>query len=74
MVSRDFTPKRIREMEARIREVTARLLGAVQRKGKFELMADLANPLPVMAPGGSESGKPGDCLGGMNGDCGALAR
>ena len=48
LVSRDFTPKGIREMEARIREMTALLLDAVQGKGEFELMADLANPLPVM--------------------------
>src|SRR5262249_22951328 len=48
LVSRDFTPKRIREMEPRIREITAKLLDSVQRKGQFEVMADLANPLPVM--------------------------
>lgn len=36
LVSRDFTPKPIREMEARVREITARLLDAVQRKGEFD--------------------------------------
>src|SRR5215472_4072195 len=48
LVSRDFTPRRIRELEPRIRWITAQLLDAVQRKGELEVMADLANPLPVM--------------------------
>ena len=48
LVSRDFTPRRIREIEPRIRVITAQLLDAVQRKGELEVMADLANPLPVM--------------------------
>ncbi len=48
LVSRDFTPRRIRELEPRIREITASLLNNVAGRGEFELMADLANPLPVM--------------------------
>jgi len=48
LVSRDFTPKRIREMEPRIREITTGLLDLAQRKGELDVMADLANPLPVM--------------------------
>src|SRR5215831_9878013 len=48
LVSRDFTPRRIREIEPRIRGITTQLLDAVQRKGELEVMADLANPLPVM--------------------------
>ena len=51
LVSRDFTPRRIREIEPRIRGITAQLLDAVQRKGELEVMADLANPLPVMVIG-----------------------
>jgi len=47
MVSRDFTPRRIREMEPRIREIAKDLLDKVEAKGDFELMADLANVLPV---------------------------
>jgi pimeloyl-[acyl-carrier protein] synthase len=47
MVSRDFTPRRIREMEPRIREIAKELLDKVEAKGDFELMADLANVLPV---------------------------
>jgi cytochrome P450 len=48
LVSRDFSPRRIREMEPRIRKITARLLASAQRQGELEVMADLANPLPVM--------------------------
>jgi cytochrome P450 len=48
LVSRDFTPRRIREMEPRIREITAKLLDDIERKGTFDVMADMANILPVM--------------------------
>jgi cytochrome P450 len=48
LVSRDFTPRRIRELEPRVRQITASLLDAVEHKGSFEVMADLANVLPVM--------------------------
>jgi cytochrome P450 len=48
LVTRAFTPRRIRALEPRIREITDRLLDKVAAKGEFEVMADLANPLPVM--------------------------
>jgi cytochrome P450 len=48
LVSRAFTPSRIRAMEPCIREFTRTLLDAAERKGRLEVMADLANPLPVM--------------------------
>jgi cytochrome P450 len=48
LVSRDFTPRRIRELEPRIREIAKNLIDAAERKGEFDAMADLANPLPVM--------------------------
>jgi cytochrome P450 len=48
LVSRDFTPRRIREMEPRIRELTDMLLDMAEARGDFEVMRDLANPLPVM--------------------------
>jgi cytochrome P450 len=48
LVSRDFTPRRIRELEPRIRELTNMLLDQVKERGDFEVMRDLANPLPVM--------------------------
>ncbi len=48
LVSRDFTPRRIRELDPRIREIAKNLLDAAERKGEFDVMADLANPLPVM--------------------------
>jgi len=48
LVSRAFTPRRIRELEPRIHEFTGSLLDRAARNGEFEVMADLANPLPVM--------------------------
>jgi cytochrome P450 len=48
LVSKAFTPRRIRDLEPRIREFTETLLERAARKGEFEVMADLANPLPVM--------------------------
>jgi cytochrome P450 len=49
LVSKAFTPRRIRDLEPRIREFTAILIErAAARRGEFEVMADLANPLPVM--------------------------
>ncbi len=48
LVSRAFTPHRIRDLEPRIREIAKELLDQAVAKDEFEVMADLANPLPVM--------------------------
>jgi cytochrome P450 len=48
LVSRDFTPRRIGQLEPRIREIASQLTEAAARKGEFDVMRDLANPLPVM--------------------------
>jgi cytochrome P450 len=48
LVSKAFTPKRIRELESRIREITGELLGAVAESTELDAMAALANPLPVI--------------------------
>jgi cytochrome P450 len=48
LVSRAFTPKRIRDLEPRICEFTRILLDRVAEKGTLEVMGDLANALPVM--------------------------
>ena len=48
LVSRDFTPRRIREIEPRVREIAKALLDAVERKGELDVMLDVANALPVM--------------------------
>jgi cytochrome P450 len=48
LVSRDFTPRRIRELEPRIREIARELLDKAEARGDFDVMADLANVLPVM--------------------------
>ncbi len=48
LISREFAPRRIRELEPRIREITNSLLEAAASKGELEVMGDLANVLPVM--------------------------
>ncbi len=48
LVSKAFTPRRVRELEPRVREITNELLDRAADKGSFEVMADLANPLPVI--------------------------
>ena len=48
VVSRSFASHRIEQMEPRIRSITSELLDRVEQRGRFEVMADLANPLPMM--------------------------
>ena len=48
LVSRDFTPRRIREMEPRIREIAKQLIDIAARNGDFDVMSGVANALPVM--------------------------
>ncbi len=47
LVSRDFTPRAIRELEPRVRALTTGLLDEVAHKRHFDLVADFAIPLPV---------------------------
>ncbi len=48
LVSKAFTPSRVREIEGRIREITNDLLDNAARDGELEVMSQLANPLPVI--------------------------
>jgi cytochrome P450 len=48
LVSRAFTPKRIKDLEPKIREFTTTLLDRAIARGELELMSDVAVPLPVM--------------------------
>jgi cytochrome P450 len=48
LVSRAFTPRRIRDLEPRIREFSKILLDRVAENGTLEVMGDIANALPVM--------------------------
>src|ERR1700728_2132865 len=59
LVSRDFTPRRIRELEPRIREIAKELLDKAEAKGEFDVMADLANTLPVPGVAGVVGVAPG---------------
>src|SRR5271170_5969701 len=48
LVTPAFTPRRIRAMEPLIGQIADRLLDRAAAKGEFEVMADLADPRPVM--------------------------
>lgn len=47
LVSRGFTPRRVADMEPRIRELTRLHLGPALEKGDFDFVADLAGKLPM---------------------------
>ncbi|MEX2229866.1 MAG: cytochrome P450 [Dehalococcoidia bacterium] len=48
IVNRAFTTRRVAELRPRIEEITASLLDVLPRGGEFDLMAALAQPLPVI--------------------------
>ncbi|EPX54984.1 putative cytochrome P450 hydroxylase [Cystobacter fuscus DSM 2262] len=48
LVSKAFTPKRTAEMEPRIRQLVRELIARLPRSGEFDLIRDLAEPLPVI--------------------------
>jgi cytochrome P450 len=47
IVNRGFTPRRIAELEPRIRKLADELLGSFEGRGQCDLVAEFANPLPV---------------------------
>jgi cytochrome P450 len=47
LVSRAFTPRRVAELEPRIRELASGLLDAMLARDEFDFISDLAMPLPV---------------------------
>jgi cytochrome P450 len=47
LVGRAFTPRRIAELEPRIREITRGLLSRMDRSTEFDMIGGLALPLPV---------------------------
>jgi cytochrome P450 len=48
LVSKAFTPRRVAELEPRVRAITNELLDRVSSAGGFDAMVDLANRLPVI--------------------------
>ena len=48
LVSHGFTPRSVATLEQRIRETVTGLLSNVEGKGRFDLIAELAFPLPVI--------------------------
>src|SRR5579884_2687107 len=48
LASRAFTPRRVEVLRAHIQDITNSLLDAVQEKGRMDVIADLAYPLPAI--------------------------
>jgi pimeloyl-[acyl-carrier protein] synthase len=48
LVSDAFTPRRVELLRSRIQQITNGLLEAVQDKGRMDVIADLADPLPAI--------------------------
>lgn len=48
IVNRGFTPRRIAAYETRVREVVGRCLNTLRRTGEFDLVRDLAIPVPTV--------------------------
>jgi cytochrome P450 len=48
LVNRAFTPRRVAALRPRIEAIVDELLGAASQRGEFELVRDLAHPLPVI--------------------------
>jgi cytochrome P450 len=48
LVSRDFTPRRIHDMEPRIREIACELIERAAGRREIDVMADFADIFPVM--------------------------
>ena len=48
LASRAFTPRRVEVLRGHIQDITRRLLDDVQDKGRMDVIADLAYPLPAI--------------------------
>jgi cytochrome P450 len=48
LVNKAFTPRMVAQMEGRIREILHHLLDAAVDRGSFDLVRDVAEPLPVI--------------------------
>lgn len=48
LISRDFTPRRIRELEPRIRQIASEILDQAERTHELDMVKDLADVLPVV--------------------------
>lgn len=48
LVSHAFTPRMIESLAPKIEEITKSLLDEAEKKGKMDIVADLASPLPIV--------------------------
>jgi pimeloyl-[acyl-carrier protein] synthase len=52
LASKAFTPARVEALKAHIRDIVSDLVDKVQAKGRMDLIADLADPLPAIVTAG----------------------
>ena len=60
LVSKGFTPRRVRDLEAKIRAVCDEIIDAVYEKGSCDLVRDIAAPLPMVMIGDALGVAPAD--------------
>jgi cytochrome P450 len=48
LAAKAFTPRRVEQLRSHIQDIADRLLDAVQDKGRMDVIADLADPLPAI--------------------------
>ncbi len=60
LVSRGFTPRRVAEMEPKIRSVCTQILDGIAEKGECDFVRDVAAPLPMIMIGDLLGVLPGD--------------
>lgn len=48
LVNKSFTPKAVKQIETRIKDVTAFLLQEARQKDTIDMIDDIAGPLPVI--------------------------
>jgi cytochrome P450 len=51
LVSRAFTPRRVEQLRPRIRALVSELLDRAEERGRFDAIADLGFPMPVLVIG-----------------------
>ncbi len=60
LVNRGFTPRRLRDHEAKIRGICSRLIDSVCERGECEFVREIAAPLPLIMIGDMLGMPPGD--------------
>jgi cholest-4-en-3-one 26-monooxygenase len=60
LVNKGFTPNRVAEQEPAVREICVELIERARRKGRFDFVAEIAAPLPMIVIGDMLGVEPAD--------------